>query len=93
MMRTTSDPCFLVRRSEEGLEAIVVLEVYDSLRIGTYAFRRDEEGVTHHLKFKPRTTLSSCVLDFNGADLYKPYNSTILMRQLSKIVKSRRPTT
>lgn len=92
MKRTSTDPSVLLRRSTIGLEGFLILQVDNSLRIGSTAFLGDEDSVSKHFRFKPRTTPSTTTLTFNGSHLDRSNLNNIRMRQLEKIANLRSPT-
>lgn len=69
MNRSNIDPCVLCRRTESGLDGIVLLQVDDSLGFGTPQFLADEEKGSSKFNSKPRTTLTEKPTSFNGITL------------------------
>lgn len=85
MIRTSSEPCVLPWSPRSDLQGVIILQVDDSLGIGSPAFLEDEDSVAHHFKYKARTVLSDTTLTFNGSDLDRPRTTTIRMRQPDKM--------
>ena len=66
MTRARCDPCVLIRRSNDRLDGLILLQVDDSLGIGTPKFWEDEEIGSKSFRCKPRTKLSEKPTSFNG---------------------------
>lgn len=50
---------------------MIIIQVDDSLVMGTYNFLADEKQAVRNVKCKPRTILTKKTLTFNGSDLLK----------------------
>ena len=70
MSRARSDPCVLIRRSKGGeLDGLILLQVDDSLGLGSDAFMREEEQASKAFRCKPRTPISREETSFNGISI------------------------
>lgn len=68
MKRTKTDPCVLIRHNEGKLAGLVILQVDESLRIGTMGFMEEEEIASKPFKEK-RTMLTKSPITFNGSNI------------------------
>lgn len=73
MNRSRAYPCLLIRRKEEQLEGLIILQVDDSLAVVTANFLREEEQQAKHFQSKPIDTL-------NQDDAEPEFNSTMFKR-------------
>lgn len=67
MKRSTTDPFFLIRHDERGeRDGIVILQVDDSLGIGTTKLLEDEEKTSRNFEPKARHILDTTLTVFNS---------------------------
>ena len=70
MTRTRSDPCILIRRTKDGaLDGLILLQVDDSLGLGSDTFMQEEEQASKAFRCKPRTPISEEETGFNGISI------------------------
>lgn len=83
MERPTVDSCLLYKRSDTRLQGLIILQVDDSLGIGSDKFLREQEAEfkkSELKKFisKPTATLSDHPTDSNGIILSKSKNLSLI---------------
>lgn len=67
MKISLGDPCILIRHSEEGkIQGLIVLQVDDSLGLGTDCFLLDKKEASGIFTEKGRTKLDMGALYLNG---------------------------
>ena len=71
MHRATADPCVLIKRSNNEIEGLILLQVDDSLGFCTPNFMEDEERASTVFRCKPRTPISTKPISFNGIYICK----------------------
>jgi transposase InsO family protein len=87
MQDTEYDPCLLFKsRPEGGLTGAVVLQVDDTLGVGTAEFMKQEDKESVAFVCQPRAILDKNELQFNGFHIQRKAN-TILMHQRDKLSK------
>lgn len=69
MFRATIDQCVLICREEGKLSGFVILQVHDSMDIGTNDFLHFEEEASDRYNCKPRKLLTSTPTIFNGSHI------------------------
>lgn len=66
MVRTKADTFFLIKRNDEGIEGMVLLQVDDSLGVGTEGFLEKEEKWSQRFRSKDRKIIGREGQQFNG---------------------------
>lgn len=90
MHRATIDPCVMIKRDKGKLKGLVMLQVDDSLRLGSEEFITEEQLAAREFKSKEREFLSNATLDFNGIRIHNVKNG-IRIFQSDKIQKLKTP--
>lgn len=62
-----SDPCLMISADKNGLKGMIILQVDDSLGIGTSAYMREEEVASNEFRSKPRRSVKGGQEEFNGS--------------------------
>lgn len=92
MTRSKSDPCVLIKRSKGQLEGLILLQVDDTLGLGTTNFMEEEQHHSQAFRCKPRTRLSAIPTTFNGITITS-HDNMIKIQQTEKIMKLKPATT
>lgn len=90
MKNLTTYPCVLVKHKDEKLEGMLILQVDDSLILGTKVFLEDEERESRKFKKKPIIELTNTPMHFNG-DQISGEGYSIKIHQAEKIAKLKPP--
>lgn len=91
MTRSKSDPCVLFRRSHDGLDEIILLQVDDALGIGTNAFIDGESEASKEFQCKERTMLTEKPVKFNGIQIRQQSTGEIEITQTDKVERLKMP--
>lgn len=92
MKQSRADPCFLMKHREDGtIDGVVVLQVDDSLIVGSKQFMKMEEEAASEFQTKPRTYITDNITGFNGIQLRRTANGTITMNAQPKITRLKIP--
>lgn len=85
IFRATIEPCVLIQSIGNTLSGLVILQVYDSIEIGTNNLLDAEEAASKKYRSKPRRFLSPTATTFTRSDITRHANGQIVMIQLAKI--------
>lgn len=92
MRRSRTDPCLLLGTDADGLRGMIILQVDDSLGLGTDTFMEEEERASTEFRCKPRKQIKEGCQEFNGSVVSQYKNATITLTQEAKIQKLNIPT-
>lgn len=87
MIRSTVDPCVLIKRNESGPSGLVLVQVDDSLTFGNDPFLAEEEAHSSKFQSKPRTFLDETPTTFNGLTLqcFNPVTTKVKVHEKVRI--------
>lgn len=71
MVKSKVDPCVLIKRTNDKLTGMILLQVDDSLGFGNKDFLAEEEMASTQFKSKPRSSLTTAPSSFNGLTIRK----------------------
>lgn len=91
MKQTVVDPFVLYRRSRDGIDGIVMMQVDDTNSLGNQRFMEDEENSSAAFISKDRTSIKDNYIVFNGQTMVKRVEK-IEMTQDDKIDYLRYPS-
>lgn len=85
MTRSTVDPCLFFRHANGQLDGAVIIQVDDSLCLGSDEFNTEENDAATTFKTKPRRFLDEKETTFNGINIKRKNDGTIITTQEDKI--------
>lgn len=86
MNSTKVDPCLLFSRNDDQIEGMTILQVDDSIGLGTTEFLRRESETTKLFKSKPQLILSKeNEAVFNGSQVRRNEDGTYKLHQTEKL--------
>lgn len=75
MERARVDPCVLVKRNGLKLGGLILLQVDDSLGLGSDSFLKEEEHASKIFWCKERTSVKEVPTSFNGITIRKEFGN------------------
>lgn len=93
IFQATVDPCVLIKRNNDQHSGIIILEVDDSMDLGTKTFLRQEEEASHRCKSRPHKKLTTTPTVCNVSHIWRSPDGSVHMYQSGKIPLLHFPTT
>lgn len=85
MHRSKFDACILIRRSTNGLNRLILLQVKYTLGLGTTPFLEEEDNASREFRRKPREQLTETPVSFNDVNIVRTKDGEISTSQEDKI--------
>lgn len=92
MQRSRKDPCLLISRETSGLKGVIILQVDDSLILGTRILIDDEARASLEFRSKPRKFLKEGKKELNGSMVSQYKDRSVVINQKANILKLEIPT-
>lgn len=93
MTRSKCDTCVRIRRTNDNLDGLILLQVDDSLGLGTNQFLDEEEQASKEFGCKPRTGITETVTNLNGINISNLGSHHYSISHTDKIEKLEKATT